>query len=315
MHSNNEAPVLLITFNRADNTRKVFEKIREAKIKKLYVANDAPRPGNINDEQNRKKIREMLNEIDWDCELHTLFHEKNQGCGFGPVTAITWAFNNEEKLVILEDDCVPSLSFFPFCNEMLNKYYNDTRIWLVSGRSHQSNSIYFTNQDYIFSHYAHTWGWATWKRCWNHFDMKMSDFPEFLIMGGAVNVLSSRKEGDLYNKHLSKRFNNIEQEITHSWDTQFLYSYIKNGGLGIVPSKNLIKNIGVNGTHYSGKENNFTKMNASDNFKVTKHPKFIIINNEYEKLHFDNHIKKVLGTPSIYIRIINKVLRLLNLKR
>ncbi|HOR83055.1 MAG TPA: nucleotide-diphospho-sugar transferase, partial [Bacteroidales bacterium] len=76
-------PVLLITFNRADNTRKVFEKIKEAKIPKLYIANDAPRFGNKNDKENRAKIREMLNEIDWNCELHTLFHEENQGCGYG----------------------------------------------------------------------------------------------------------------------------------------------------------------------------------------------------------------------------------------
>ncbi|MDD2604606.1 MAG: hypothetical protein PHF66_07330 [Desulfobacteraceae bacterium] len=161
MNENNEAPVLLITFNRADNTRKVFEKIREAKIKNLYVANDAPRPGNKNDEQNRNEIREMLNEIDWDCELHTLFHEKNQGNGFGPVAALNWVFEHEERAIILEDDCVPSMPFFDFCNHCLEKYKDDERIWIISGRSHHTKQPIFKKYDYLFSRFAHTWGWAS----------------------------------------------------------------------------------------------------------------------------------------------------------
>lgn len=127
-----ESAVLLITFNRSDNTREVFRQIKQAKIKKLYVANDGPREGNENDVIEREKIKLLLQEIDWDCELHTLFQEKNLGCGWGPATAITWAFENEDRLVVLEDDCVPALAFFPFCNEMLERYKDDNRIWRIS---------------------------------------------------------------------------------------------------------------------------------------------------------------------------------------
>ena len=310
MNFENEAPVLLITFNRADNTRKVFEKIREAKVKKLYLANDAPRSGNKNDEKNRNQIREMLTEIDWDCELHSLFHEKNQGCGFGPSNAITWAFENEEKLIILEDDCVPTLSFFGFCYEMLSRYNDDKRVWIISGRSHQSKSIYFENQDYIFSHYAHTWGWATWKRCWNHFDMRMTDFPDFIKQGGALNVLSTRREGVLYNKHLNDVYKRIEKEIKHSWDSQFGYTILKNGGIGIVPAKNMIHNIGAIGTHSKGK-NRFTDMLAEEITNSLRHPKFVIVNHGYEGLHFNNHIKKIFRKRSLVERGIKKVYRLL----
>ncbi len=308
-------PVLLITFNRADNTRKVFEKIKEAKIPKLYIANDAPRFGNKNDKENRAKIREMLNEIDWNCELHTLFHEENQGCGYGPSSAISWAFENEDRLIILEDDCVPSLSFFCFCNEMLEKYYYDTRIWLISGRSHQSKSKYFDDQDYIFSHYAHTWGWATWKRCWSHFDIMMSDFPDYIKMGGAINVLSTKKEGVLLNKRHQRIFDKIDEEVTHSWDSQFGYSILKNGGLGIVPCKNLIKNIGVAGTHYDGQSNQFTDMESENMPKLIRHPKFVIINKGYEQLHYKNHIRKIFSHNPLYKRIINKSFRVLGIKR
>ena len=103
-----EAPVLLITFNRPDYTRQVFEKIRQAKVKKLYIANDGPREGNLEDQKAREEIKQIVNDIDWECDVKTLFYDKNLGCGWGPATAISWAFENEDKLIILEDDCVPS---------------------------------------------------------------------------------------------------------------------------------------------------------------------------------------------------------------
>lgn len=307
-------PVLLITFNRADYTRKVFEKIKEAKIPKLYVANDAPRSGNKNDEKNRADIRDMLKEIDWDCELHTLFQERNLGCGLGVSSAISWAFENEDKLIILEDDCVPNLSFFTFCDEMLEKYYHDTRIWLISGRSHQSKSKYFNNQDYIFSHYGHTWGWAIWKRCWNQFDIEMKDFPDFMKIGGANNIFSSKEEGQLFNKIYKKTFFGAAKNF-HTWDYQLGYNILKNGGLCIVPCKNLIKNIGVQGTHYDGQSNRFTNMESEEMPEVIRHPKFVIIDKGYEQLHYKNHIRKIFGATPLYKRIINKSFRILKIKK
>jgi hypothetical protein len=310
-----EAPVLLITFNRPDYTIQVLEKIREAKVKRLYIANDAPRNGNQADEKAREEIKALIaSKVDWECELYTLFQEKNLGCGWGPATAISWAFENEDRLIILEDDIVPSLAFFPYCNLMLEMYKNDTRIWLISGRSHQSNSQYFDNQDYIFSHYGHSWGWATWKRCWQHFDMRMSDFPNFIKMGGAFNVLSSKEEGKLYN-NLYKKLAEDKKLETHAWDFQFGYSILKNGGLSIVPAKNLIHNIGIFGTHYSGIANKYTSLLAVEDFKVEKHPKFVIVNKAYEKLHFNSHIKKIMGATPLYKKVFRKIKRMLACKK
>ena len=307
-----EAPVLLITFNRPDNTRKVFEKIKQAKIKTLYFFNDAPRAGNKEDIVARKEIKRLLKEIDWECDLRINFQEKNLGCGWGPATAITWAFEKEERLIILEDDCVPSLPFFDYCNHCLEKYKEDTRIWLISGRSHQQGSKFFKEQDYIFTHYGPSWGWATWKRCWNHFDMNMKDVPQFFDLGGAVNVLSSKKEGDLYNK-LYKKLYNDKKLHTHAWDYQFGFVILKNAGLCIVPAKNLIENIGYVGTHSIGK-NKTHELKASDDFKIEKEPSFIIANKEYEKLHFDTHIKKIMGKRPLHKRIINKCLKIIGLR-
>jgi hypothetical protein len=305
-------PVLLITFNRPDNTRKVFEKIKQVKVKRLYVFNDAPRPGNTEDEKARAEIKKMLKEVNWDCELELNFSEKNLGCGWGPATAISWAFKKEDKLIILEDDCVPSFPFFDYCNHCLDKYKDDTRVWLISGRSNYEGSHFFKELDYIFSHYGHNWGWATWKRCWNHFDMAMKDFPQYIKSGGAVNILFSKKEAELFNKIHSICYMNNSELQAHAWDYQFGYAILKNDGLCIIPAKNLIENIGYVGTHYSGKtKHNILK--ASEEFKIHNEPFWVTTNRDYDWLHFKKHIKKVHSKPSFCKRAYRKVLRIIGL--
>ena len=299
-----EAPVLLITFNRADHTRKVFDKIREVRVKKLYVANDAPRDGNNEDRVNREKIRNLLDEIDWDCELKTLFHEKNCGNGFGPVAAFNWAFETEEKLIILEDDCVPSLPFFDFTNHCLTKYSEDERIWIISGRSHHTNHSAFENYDYIFSLFAHTWGWATWKRCWKHFDMNMNEWSTFKENGGFENVFMFENEGKMMNQFYSR----FVQRPINSWDARWGFTVHSNSGYGIVPAKNLIENIGYYGAHTNGKQKTH-ELSASHDYKIGKEPHFVVLNREYERFHFNKHIKKIFGKRSLFVRIALKVKR------
>lgn len=312
MDSNSQAPVLLITFNRPDTTIKVFEQIKRARIKKLYIANDAPREGNINDENARVLIKKLLNEVDWDCELHTLFHDKNLGCGWGPATAISWAFENEEKLIILEDDCVPSQPFFDFANYCLNKYKEETRVSLISGRSHHAGHPVFKDTDYIFTHYGHSWGWATWKRVWQNFDMWLEDVPLFLNAGGALNVLTSKKQGVFYNNMILKKYKD-KNLFTHVWDFQFGFSIMKNSGLCIVPAKNLIENIGHVGTH-SNKMNKSHALKSSDDFVVRKEPHLLLTNIEYESFHFDNHIRRIWGRKPMYKRAIRKIIKTIGIK-
>ena len=304
-----ESPILLITFNRPGNTRKVFDSIRKARVKKLYVANDGPRKNNKEDRQTREEIKKIVSDIDWDCQLFTKFQDKNLGCGWGPASAISWAFENEDRLIILEDDCVPSMPFYGYCHYLLEKYKNDTRIWMISGRSHQVGSKHFDDKDYIFTHYGHSWGWATWKRCWIEFDMDMVDWPNFEKAGGAVNVLATEEQGRFYNQKYTKLYAD-KKLYTHAWDFQANFSRLKNNGLCIVPAENLIQNIGHLGTH-SNKKNQFHEISASSDYQVIKEPKFVMISKEYEKLHFDTHIKKLFGSKPMYKRIINKIIKLM----
>ena len=128
-----KSPVLFIIFIREDTTRKVFEKIREAKPPRLYIAADGPRPGRPDDIEKCKATRSIVNDIDWECEVKTLFRDENLGCGKGVSSAITWFFDNEPEGIIIEDDILPNMEFFKFCDEMLEKYRDDERIQLVAG--------------------------------------------------------------------------------------------------------------------------------------------------------------------------------------
>lgn len=302
-----KTPVLLITFNRPDYTQEVFNVIRKIKPISFYVAMDGPREGKPEDITAQSKIRDIISSVDWDCDVHTLYQKNNLGCGFGPATAISWALKDEDRVIVLEDDCVPNESFFAFCDEMLERYKNDTRVGMISGRSHQHGCVYFEKQDYIFSHYAHTLGWATWKRCWDDFDIWMKDYPQFLETGGALNVLPIKESAKKTNKRLLKMYKHIDKEVTHSWDSQGGYVFLKNNQLGIVPSRNLIQYIGFYGTHDHGTQTSSATMKAEELPDILRHPQFVLANIGYEKLHYRTYIKSI--HPSIIKRGLLKIVR------
>jgi hypothetical protein len=152
---------LFLVFNRPDTTSQVFEAIRKARPPKLYVAADGPRLDREGELEKCAQVRAIATAIDWPCELHTLFRDLNQGCKIAVSTAITWFFEHEEQGIILEDDCLPSQSFFLFCQEMLNHYKNDTRVWHVAGVYPFATDSRDCNA-YCFSEYSPIWGWATW---------------------------------------------------------------------------------------------------------------------------------------------------------
>ena len=243
----NEAPVLFVTFNRPDTTKVVFDVIRQAKPKKLYLSSDGPRQNRYHDDFEKiSACRKLITDIDWDCEVKIRFSDVNQGCGPGVSSAIKWAFEDEDRLIILEDDCVPSLSFFSFCNELLEKYANDSHMMSISGtRWHEDFPI--ENCDYFFTRYASIWGWATWKRAWQLYDYYMSDYPEFKEKR-ILDIVQNE------NAPLIKRwtflFDNIYNlEKKHTWDYQWQYAMYRHNGLCINATKNLVTNVGAEGMH------------------------------------------------------------------
>ena len=245
-------PVLFLVFNRLDTTKKVFEEIKKAKPKELFVAADGPR----NEEEKKKTdaVRDYIKKnINWKCKTKFLFREKNLGCKYAVSGAIDWFFENVEKGIILEDDCLPSQSFFRFTQEMLEKYKDDKRIMHISGTNVEGISK--IKEDYFFSNTFNVWGWATWRRAWKHYDVEMKDWPKQFI-----NAVMKRKM-NLINFLRYIRTNSLTYlGKINTWDYQWDFSCLINSGLSIVPKKNLIKNLGfLEGTHTT----NYDKKNKT----------------------------------------------------
>lgn len=156
-NKNYSVPILFIVFNRPDPTQQVFEKIRQIRPQQLFIAADGPRENQPDDKINCAQVRAIINRIDWDCQVQTLFSEKNLGCGKAVSNAITWFFEHVEEGIILEDDCVPDVSFFDFCKAMLEQYRNNPHVMMISGTSFLYNRIE-SRESYFFSKYYSIWG-------------------------------------------------------------------------------------------------------------------------------------------------------------
>ena len=303
-----DVPVLLICFNRPNYVAQMIDEFRKNKVSELYVFKDGPRTGNVHDEQASKEIEKLLAAIDWDCNVVTNYMQNNLGCGYGPYSAISWAFQYVEDLIILEDDCVPTEQFFKFCKAMLNRYRNDSRISLISGFSRLTDPELFCGYDYIFSQYGVTWGWATWKRSWLGFDMQLRNLEVFFSDGGFQKQFLTQKQADFFN-YRYRYFKKDADLYKHVWDIQFgLFSRV-NGALRIVPSQSLIKYIGEEGTHYVKGSNtsDVFSVTASDNFKFDVCPSEVVITPKYDEVYFDRY---VYTEYRFIYRAINKIKRI-----
>ena len=273
MNNNFNTPVLFLVFNRLDTTKRVFERIRKVAPPKLYIASDGHRDNREGEEEKVKTVREyVLNSIDWKCEVKTLFREKNLGCGKAVSQAITWFFENEEMGIILEDDCLPSASFFPYCQELLYKYKSNSQIYHITGH----NPLTYTEipNSYYFVRIPHVWGWATWRRAWKQYNFDIIDLDNFI---------KQRKINDVFNKGADRYyfidvFKRIEKHDIDTWDYQWTYTTFYNKGISINPAKNLITNIGFgpDATHTISDD---PKHNNQQSFEVEEfmHPSEIKI--------------------------------------
>lgn len=235
------SPVLFIIFKRYDTALQVFNAIRQARPPKLYIAADAPRENVNGEEEDCMKTRTIVDLVDWPCEVHTLFQKDNQGCGKGPFKAITWFFEKEEKGIVLEDDCVPNADFFSFCEAMLEKYNDDESISLITGRNMKGQ---FTVGDgsYFLSALHFCWGWASWRRVWNHYDyslqnVTLSGYARHLFHIYGWNPM-------LIMWRLSIFFNCVFHPEMDVWDYQFAISTQNRETYTIVPCVNLVHNVG-----------------------------------------------------------------------
>ena len=265
-------PILFLIFNRPDTTDKVFDKIRQIQPRQLYISADGPRPDKMDERQKCEETRKVIQRIDWKCDLKTNFSEKNLGCRVGVSSGINWFFNHVSEGIILEDDCLPDISFFHFCEVLLQYYRNDERIMHIGGINFQDGMARGSGS-YYFSKINHIWGWATWKRAWDKYDVNVSTYPQLLEQKLFSTVFSN----PAMRKYWQKNIELVHKNIKDTWDIQWQYAVSVNNGLAILPNVNLVSNIGfdLNATHTIDNFNTLANRPKS-NIDSIIHPKFVV---------------------------------------
>lgn len=277
-----KTPVVLLIFNRPNLTRQVFEAIRQAQPQKLLVVADGPRPDRLGEVENCSAARAIISNVDWKCDVLTNYSDHNLGCKQRVTSGLDWVFDTVEQAIVLEDDCLPHPSFFPFCEELLEKYSNDPRVMQICG-SNVYNMSAPLNDSYYFSKYGVIWGWASWRRAWKLNDMYMKIWPEIrdekLYLDFCIDGKEALRRLKLYNKVYSGEID--------TWDYQWGFAKMINSGLSIVPGVNLITNIGYGeqATHTHSKHSPLANLPVSPVDFPLKHPSFVIRNYQADKVY------------------------------
>lgn len=234
-------PILLITFNRPDHVRQVLTEIRKQQPAQLFVCQDGAREGNENDRVKCQEVRDVITElVDWSCELHTLYQEKNLGCGPGPAAGITWFFENVEMGIIMEDDCLPHPDFFAYCEEMLNRYNDNPNVRFINATLYHDR--WQCDASYGFSHYMVTGAWAGWRETWQGFDLDMHSWNAWQFRKQVLRLTHSTTEANWWYWKLKEI--QADTEKKSYWDYQMQMHLFKNAAVTIHPKTNLVSNIG-----------------------------------------------------------------------
>jgi hypothetical protein len=277
-------PVAFIIFNRPNTTERVFEAIRKAKPLKLLVIADGPRIDRSDEVEKCTATRAIIDRVDWECEVMTHYSDINLGCKRRVSSGITWVFSQVEEAIILEDDCLPTASFFQFCQTLLEKYRYDDRISMIGGSNYQQKHSR-TSDSYFFTKYAHIWGWATWRRAWKDYDVQIETWPECRQR----NLLQAAFHDRYEQKAWVDAFDSVHAGKIDTWDYQWLYTCFAQSRLSIEPDLNLVSNIGfgVDATHTFG-ESPWANLPTQDIWQI-EHPPIVTRNVEADLYTFNHH--------------------------
>ena len=282
--SNVDISVLMLFFNRPESFRLVFDEVKKARPARLFLYQDGPR--NDADLPKIEACRKIADEIDWECEVHRNYQEHNQGCDPSGYLAQKWAFSLSDKVMVLEDDVVPSQSFFPFCKEMLDRYEDDERITMVAGFNIDEKTPDIP-YDYFFTSVFSIWGWASWRRVIDKWDGKYSFMDDKYNMQQLKSYFKERRFAPTFMKAMERH---RDSGIPH-FESIFWTAMLFNSGMAVMPSVNMINNVGAtnDSTHYSTLANMpralrriFTMDRHELNFPL-RHPRYVIENVEYKK--------------------------------
>ncbi len=288
MQDSFSTPILLLIFNRPTAVEKVIQNLRAIKPKKIYVGADGPRHDKPDDRTKCTQTRDALKNIDWPCEIVTLFRVQNMGCRNAVHEAINWFFEHEESGIILEDDCVPDSSFFYFSAELLEKYKDNQRVMHIAGDNPIEHITRSMTASYTYTTMPLVWGWATWRTSWRHMNISLDGLENFNFSKLGLDSLSQ--------KYLVEKFWVTQKQENDSWAYAWYFSILQNNGICILPKVNLVRNIGFNeeSTHTTT-SNKVRELKSKKISFPLIHPKEVKINHTLEQQLFHTAQKSKLG--------------------
>lgn len=295
-------PVCIWFYTRAENLRRILSVVASYRPHRLYLVSDGPRPQDA--ELNRLARRVVEESITWPCEVKRNYADTNLGLQERIVSGVDWVFQQEESAIFLEDDIIPDPSFFPYCEALLNHYRDDERIMVITGGNPLSGRVPCPDS-YLFSRYFHTWGLAMWRRTWKLYDVRMTQWPT-LRKEKAINGLYAQ---EYMRKWMTRLFDSTYDGRTSTWDIQLFFTCLFNNGLSIVPSRNLISNIGFEGIHTSsatGRQNLGTPLESID-WQNLKHPRYVCPSFEYDDAFCSENFAWRYPPPSLWRRLCERL--------
>lgn len=295
------APIALFVYNRPYHTRKSFAAIRAERPSRLLIIADGPRPGYPSDNKNCQEVREILENIDWPCEIDRNYADKNLGLKARVSSGLDWVFQQVDRAIILEDDCVPHPDFFTFCTNLLDYYESDDRVSVITGNNFQNNKQR-GNASYYFSKYNNCWGWATWSRAWQLYQGDIPFWPDWQKSKAWKKLLPDRLE----RKYWSSIFDQVKREEIDSWAYPWTASVWFSGGLTATPNVNLVSNIGfgAESTHCRDPDSHLANIATHAMGKIS-HPEFVTQDIRADKFLFDHRY------GGANFRLKNRIFRLL----
>ncbi len=290
-------PIVLLCFNRPAKTQAVMQTIRAARPRRLYVVADGARADVAGEAENCAAVRRIATDVDWPCEVLTDFAPQNLGCYRRVSSGLSWAFDQSEELIVLEDDCLADSDFFAFCGELLERYRNDERIFAISGDNFQKAPPR-TQDSYYFSRIFHCWGWASWRRSWRSVDMEMTQWPQLRNAGWLEDALADRDLADYF----TRAFDDTYHGRNSSWAYRASFSSLVQGRINILPNVNLVRNIGLgdDATHTVG-QGHMERAAGKLDFPL-RHPGSFIVDRRADSATFAHNRPGILGRAKRRLR-------------
>lgn len=256
-----KTPVLLLLFNRPRHTSAVLDRLREVRPTQVYVHCDGPRAQVAGETEKVAEVRAVLDKIDWPCSVKTLFREENAGLRQGVFGALNWFFKEVEQGIVIEDDCLPDPSFFPFCETLLAQYATAEKVMHIAGSNVAAPITSKLESSFFFSQFSFVWGWASWRRAWQHMSLDLDGFEQFV----SEKRIESLSKNPLAQAYMLDKFRATKARENNSWAYAWAYSVLNHNGLSIVPSLNLVQNTGIGdaGATHTRETNKLATLKAS----------------------------------------------------